>query len=305
MTPCMRPRRRAAIEWFAPGSPSPNRTRCSATRNEKPGPVRSARPALRPGRSALDAAEARVYKERAGFSKSRSSDPAAAAQHAHLIRSSLFSPLEVPAFRAKALLQFFRKCANEYRYGQVVQRFQGFRVHHPGRRRQGSVRPLLGDPGQRFQVPEGKPEGVLRRDRRPERRPGRQHQAPRLTRAQAEKKPGQPGFFHGASKRTGFELARREHPFLDRTGAVPLSCRSMDKRKAWREQEQQLVERWNAAASRLRDAQAALSSPSSENGDAAPHEEKVLKAKAARAELEAVRKQGARLKVEFSAGKRY
>ena len=79
----------------------------------------------------------------------------------------------------------------------------------------------------------------------------------------------------------------------------------MDKRKAWREQEQQLVERWNAAASRFRDAQAALSSPPSENGDAAPHEEKVLKAKAARAELEAVRKQVARLKVEFSAGMRY
>ena len=78
----------------------------------------------------------------------------------------------------------------------------------------------------------------------------------------------------------------------------------MDKRKAWREQEQQLVERWNAAAIRLRDAQAALSS-SSEDGDSAPHEEKLLKAKAARAELEAVRKQVARLKVEFSAGKRY
>jgi hypothetical protein len=31
----------------------------------------------------------------------------------------------------------------------------------------------------------------------------------------------------------------------------------------------------------------------------------VLKAKAARAELEAVRKQVARIKVEFSAGKRY
>ena len=79
----------------------------------------------------------------------------------------------------------------------------------------------------------------------------------------------------------------------------------MDKRKAWREQEQQLVERWNAAATRLRDAQAALSASSSDSGDAEPHEEKVLKAKAARAELEAVRKQVARLKVEFSAGKRY
>jgi hypothetical protein len=31
----------------------------------------------------------------------------------------------------------------------------------------------------------------------------------------------------------------------------------MDKRKAWREQEQQLVERWNAAASRFRDAKGA------------------------------------------------
>jgi ribosomal protein L29 len=59
----------------------------------------------------------------------------------------------------------------------------------------------------------------------------------------------------------------------------------MDKRKAWRKQEEQLVERWNAAAGQFRDAQAALSSRSSE--------------------LEAVRKQVARIKVEFSAGKRY
>jgi hypothetical protein len=78
----------------------------------------------------------------------------------------------------------------------------------------------------------------------------------------------------------------------------------MDKRKAWRKQEEQLVERWNAAAGQFRDAQAALSSRSSENGDA-PDKETVLKAKAARAELEAVRKQVARIKVEFSAGKRY
>jgi len=61
----------------------------------------------------------------------------------------------------------------------------------------------------------------------------------------------------------------------------------------------------NAAASRLRDAQAALSSPSSENGDAAPHEERVLKAKAARAELEAVRKQVARLQGGVQRRKRY
>jgi hypothetical protein len=78
----------------------------------------------------------------------------------------------------------------------------------------------------------------------------------------------------------------------------------MDKRRAWRAQEQQLVERWNAAAGRFRDAQAALSSRSSD-GAAAPSEECVQKVEAARAELEAVRKQAARLKVEFSNGKRY
>jgi len=79
----------------------------------------------------------------------------------------------------------------------------------------------------------------------------------------------------------------------------------MDKRKAWRKQEEQLVEQWNAAAGRFRDAQAALSSRSSEKGDAAPDEESALKVEVARAELEAVRKQVARIKVEFSAGKRY
>jgi len=79
----------------------------------------------------------------------------------------------------------------------------------------------------------------------------------------------------------------------------------MDKRRAWREQEQQLVERWKAASERYRDAEAALSSQSSANGEGAPDEESVLKFKAARAELEAMRKQVARIKVEFSAGKRY
>ena len=79
----------------------------------------------------------------------------------------------------------------------------------------------------------------------------------------------------------------------------------MDKRRAWREQEQQLVERWKAASERYREAEAALSSQSSADGEGAPHEESVLKVKAARAELEAMRKQVARIKVEFSAGKRY
>ena len=73
-----------------------------------------------------------------------------------------------------------------------------------------------------------------------------------------------------------------------------------DKRKAWREQEQQLVERWRMAEERYRNAQAGLAPDGS-----APVGEGVREADAARAELEATRKQIARLKVEFSAGKRY
>jgi molecular chaperone GrpE (heat shock protein) len=79
----------------------------------------------------------------------------------------------------------------------------------------------------------------------------------------------------------------------------------MDKRRVWREQEQQLVERWNAAAERFRTAQAELSSQPSADGTETPAEDHALKVAAARAELEAVRKQVARMKAEFSNGKRY
>jgi hypothetical protein len=79
----------------------------------------------------------------------------------------------------------------------------------------------------------------------------------------------------------------------------------MDKRKTWREQEQQLVERWNAASDRYRDAQAEVSRHQLANGDNAPSGEILLRAETARAELEAMRKQVARLKAEFSTGKRY
>ena len=71
----------------------------------------------------------------------------------------------------------------------------------------------------------------------------------------------------------------------------------MDKRKAWREQEQNLVERWNAAAARQRDAHAEAARQSSP--------ELLLKVEAANAELEALRREVARLKVEFTSGKRY
>ena len=77
----------------------------------------------------------------------------------------------------------------------------------------------------------------------------------------------------------------------------------MDKRRTWREQEQRLVESWNAAVARYRDAQAEVERQRLAPGGAT--EELKLRAEAARAEVDAVRKQVARLKVEFSSGKRY
>ncbi len=78
----------------------------------------------------------------------------------------------------------------------------------------------------------------------------------------------------------------------------------MDKRKTWREQEQQVVESWNTAIARFRDVQAELEREQRANGGGAS-EELRLKAEAARAEVEAVRKRVARLKVEFTSGRRY
>jgi len=79
----------------------------------------------------------------------------------------------------------------------------------------------------------------------------------------------------------------------------------MDKRKVWREQEQRLVERWNAAAARQRDVQAEISREPLAQGASGPSAELMLKAEAARAEIETLRRQVARLKVEFNSGKRY
>jgi len=74
-----------------------------------------------------------------------------------------------------------------------------------------------------------------------------------------------------------------------------------DKRRTWREQEQRLVERWNAAAERYRVVQAEVSQLS---GGALPEDLKVRE-QTARAEVDAVRREVARLKVEFNSGKRY
>ena len=64
----------------------------------------------------------------------------------------------------------------------------------------------------------------------------------------------------------------------------------MDLKKKWRDQEQALMERWNAANERFRLAHA---------GNVA------AEVKAAQDELELLRRQVARLKSEFSTGKRY
>jgi hypothetical protein len=73
----------------------------------------------------------------------------------------------------------------------------------------------------------------------------------------------------------------------------------MDKRKRWREEEERLVARWNAAAIRYREVQAEISRQGAET------EALKLKAQTARQEVEAVRREVARLKVEFNSGKRY
>jgi polyhydroxyalkanoate synthesis regulator phasin len=69
----------------------------------------------------------------------------------------------------------------------------------------------------------------------------------------------------------------------------------VDKRKAWREQEQQLIEMWNSAARRYREIVSLGGSDV----------ESTSKAAAVRAEIEALRKKVARLKSEFNSGKRY
>ena len=79
----------------------------------------------------------------------------------------------------------------------------------------------------------------------------------------------------------------------------------MDKQKHWREQEQELINRWNAATDRYREAQAAVALQDAPQSGGGPSKDSVQAVEAARMELEAVRKRVARFKAEFSAGKRY
>jgi hypothetical protein len=77
----------------------------------------------------------------------------------------------------------------------------------------------------------------------------------------------------------------------------------MDKRKTWREQEQDLIARWNAAATR----QQALQSEIARHSDAgaAPAAQLMLEAERSRSEMESIRREVARMKVQFYTGKRY
>jgi hypothetical protein len=75
----------------------------------------------------------------------------------------------------------------------------------------------------------------------------------------------------------------------------------MDKRKTWRAQEQELVARWNSAVARHREAMAQIALA----GGDSTSEALVLEADSARAEMDGLRRQVARLKVEFNSGKRY
>jgi hypothetical protein len=76
---------------------------------------------------------------------------------------------------------------------------------------------------------------------------------------------------------------------------------SVEKRKRWRAQEQELVARWNAAVARHAQVSAEIASagPQPLNGALA------LRMQTAQAELEAVRREVARIKVAFNSGTRY
>ena len=76
----------------------------------------------------------------------------------------------------------------------------------------------------------------------------------------------------------------------------------MDRRKAWRDEEEQLVARWNAATEQFRTLQEEMSrQPPAESMS----DELKRKMQEAHTEMEALRRRVARIKVEFSTGKRY
>jgi hypothetical protein len=85
----------------------------------------------------------------------------------------------------------------------------------------------------------------------------------------------------------------------------PAPRHRVPKLAVWRQQEQQLVERWDAAVQRQRAIDAELAARRLAQADGAADDELALRAQAARAEIEALRRQVARLKREFLSGQRY
>jgi len=77
----------------------------------------------------------------------------------------------------------------------------------------------------------------------------------------------------------------------------------MDKRRAWRAQEQSLIVRWNAAATRQQELQTQITRQSAAGG--LPAAQLLLEAERSRSEMDGVRREVARLKVQFYTGKRY
>jgi len=92
----------------------------------------------------------------------------------------------------------------------------------------------------------------------------------------------------------------REHTSRQPRAAQQPQGDDVDKRKTWREQEQLLVARWNDAAERQRQLHEELSQQPDETAS-----ELKQKELAVRSEIEGLRREVARLKVQFNSGKRY
>jgi hypothetical protein len=80
---------------------------------------------------------------------------------------------------------------------------------------------------------------------------------------------------------------------------VPVGLHGQARRGA---QEQALIERWNATATRQLELQAEIARQSA-GGE--PSAQLLLDAERSRSEMESVRREVARMKVQFSTGKRY
>jgi hypothetical protein len=81
-------------------------------------------------------------------------------------------------------------------------------------------------------------------------------------------------------------------------------ARALDRRPAWREQEQRLIESWNAASLRYRAIHEQLSAHPPA-GDREIGVELRRQAQAALAEIETLRRKVARLKRQYLSGERY